>query len=120
MITHICTQKDWEKAQTQGEYRAVSLETEGFIHCSRPDQVLDVVNAFYQNTPNLVLLWIDPTKTRAEIRWEAPFHPSGSASPPPNHAIFPHLYGPLNLDAVEQVTPLQPNKTGVYDQLPPV
>ncbi len=91
-IVHVCTQGDWEAAQAAGEYRAASLETEGFIHCSRPDQVLDVVNRFYADVPDLVLLWIDPQRVGAEIRWE-----------PADGDLFPHLYGPLDVQAVEAV-----------------
>jgi len=106
-IVHICTRAEWEMALGVGEYRAASLETEGFIHCSRPDQVLMVVNRFYADVPGLVLLWIDSRRVAAEIRWE---HADGD--------VFPHVYGALNIQAVEVVKSLISDSDGVYRTLP--
>jgi len=107
LILHVCTRQDWQAAQTRGEYLAESLDTEGFIHCSRPDQVLAVVNQFYSNVPDLILLWIDPNQLLAELRWESALDDE-----------YPHIYGPLNLDAVQAVTRLSPDTDGVYRRLP--
>lgn len=106
-IVHICPQGDWRKAQSVGLYRTDSLESEGFIHCSRPDQTLAVLNRFYSGIPDLLLLWIDPQKVQTEIRWETV---AGGE--------FPHIYGPLNLDAVIAVNELNPDADGVYHRLP--
>ena len=106
-IVHICPQGDWLKAQDAGVYRAESLGTEGFIHCSRPAQALDVLNRFYQGVLDLLLLWIDPRQVEADIRWEAV-----------DGDEFPHIYGPLNLDAVIAVDELSPDADGVYRHLP--
>jgi uncharacterized protein (DUF952 family) len=106
-IVHICQRTAWEEALTQGEYRAPSLETEGFIHCSRPEQVLAVANRFYRGLPDLVLLWIDPEQVSAEIHWEAA-----------DGEVFPHLYGPLTPQAVYATTDLIANESGSYDHLP--
>ncbi|MBC8507555.1 MAG: DUF952 domain-containing protein [Anaerolineales bacterium] len=106
-IVHICTQSDWENAQSSCEYRAASLETEGFIHCSRQEQVLTVANRFYGNIPGLVLLWIDPQRVGVEIRWE-----------PADGDVFPHVYGPIEVGAVEAVKNLDPDPDGVFRKLP--
>ena len=58
-IVHICTRDSWKTTKEQGAYRTSSLEAEGFIHCSQPEQLLWVANNFYQDVPDLVLLWID-------------------------------------------------------------
>ncbi|MEN8173882.1 MAG: DUF952 domain-containing protein [Chloroflexota bacterium] len=108
-IVHICGCPDWLSAQANGAYRAASLDTEGFIHCSRPDQALKVVNMFYQDAPNLCLLWIEPEKLNAELRWEAA-----------DGDQFPHLYGVLNLDAVIAVSDFTPDADGVYRTLPEI
>jgi uncharacterized protein (DUF952 family) len=88
-LVHLCQRSAWDQALAAGEYRAPSLEREGFIHCSRPEQVQRVALRFYRDLPGLILLWIDPERVRPEIRWETADGES-----------FPHLYGPLNLDAV--------------------
>jgi uncharacterized protein (DUF952 family) len=101
-IIHICGSKAWNAAVESGSYQPDSLESEGFIHCSCPDQVLDVANTFYCDQHDLVLLVIDPQQVRADIIWE---NPAGSTSPRKRSDpdVFPHIYGPLNLDAVTGV-----------------
>ena len=106
-IVHICQQQDWQNAIEAGIYSAESLSREGFIHCSRPVQVLGVVKAFYSNLPDLVLLWLDPVKLEADIRWERV-----------GEQDFPHIYGPINIDAVIRVTELIPDKDGIYRTMP--
>ncbi len=93
MILHITTESDWERAVEAGEYRGDTLDSEGFIHCSAPGQILGVAEAFYRGRDGLVLLGIDPERVAAPIRWEALNAPEE----------FPHIYGPLNLDAVVRV-----------------
>ena len=95
MIFHITTQSAWDEAAGAGLYRADTLATEGFIHCSSAAQVADVANARFRGREDLVLLWIDPAAVRAEIRYEDASDGSGR---------FPHIYGELNTDAVARVT----------------
>lgn len=61
MIFHITSRTSWDNAQKRGDYRAESLTTEGFIHCSTLAQVLQVANNFYKGQNGLVLLEIEPT-----------------------------------------------------------
>ncbi|GAB4579860.1 MAG: DUF952 domain-containing protein [Anaerolineales bacterium] len=117
MIVHLTTQTDWQTAQPIGTYRAASLETEGFIHCSTTAQILDVANLFYAGIPDLVLLWIELSRVRADVRWEPPVHPGSSPSGKELEnqvQLFPHIYGPLNLDAVVEVTDFVPDVDGVF------
>ena len=98
-VDHLCREVDWQAAQKQGQYHAASLQTQGFIHLSRRDQIDGVAHAFYRDVTDLVLLTINPGRLSAELRYE----------PADDHAergeYFPHLYGPLNLDAVQNVKP---------------
>lgn len=115
MIYHITTTQDWHEAQRAGEYRAESLNTEGFIHFSTREQVARVANAFYRGVPDLLLLLVNEATLAAELRWEAPAPPNPDAGPiGPNAEFFPHLYGPLNMDAVHQVLPYAPGADGVF------
>ena len=91
-IVHICQKADWQAALEQGVYQAASLVDVGFIHCSGPDQVVAVANRFYTGCADLVLLWIDPARLQADLRWEAA-----------DEDLFPHIYGKLNLDAVQAI-----------------
>jgi uncharacterized protein (DUF952 family) len=106
-IVHICSNQSWQQACIAGQYSAPSLETEGFIHCSRPDQILKVANHYYPARNDLVLLWIDPEILAAELRWE-----------PVEADIFPHIYGPVNLEAVQSTTEFLPDSAGVFRNLP--
>jgi uncharacterized protein (DUF952 family) len=113
MIYHITSRRAWQEAQQRGEYRAESLESEGFIHCSTRTQVLPVAEKFYKGQSGNVLLIIDPSLLASELRWEPP---SGGAPPPgvPEGESFPHVYGPIHLDAVVKVYDLETNPDGSY------
>lgn len=102
-ILHITTRTAWDAAQHGNAYRADSLHSEGFIHCSTPQQVLGPANAFYRGQHNLVLLVIDPAKLQADLRYEAA-----------GHDLFPHVYGALNFDAVIDVLPFPPQADGTF------
>ncbi len=101
MIFHITTQQAWNDAQALDEYTVFSLISEGFVHLSTEAQVLGTAERFYNGVANLVLLQVDETTCTAELRWEPP------AEDPTSDARFPHLYGPLNLDAVLDARPLE-------------
>lgn len=96
-ILHVIDGDSWEQAKIAGEYRAESLDGEGFIHCCTDTQLPYVLRTYFAGTGELVLLRIDPARTASEIRWED----SGPGGP------FPHIYGPLNLGAVVSVGEIQ-------------
>ena len=114
MIYHVTSRSAWSAARQSGEYRAESLETEGFIHCSTGTQVLPVVEKFYKGQRDLLLLMIDPALLSSDLKWEAP---SGGTPPPgvPEGEAFPHVYGPINLDAVVKAVDLESNPDGHYN-----
>ena len=117
MIFHITTRTAWQSAQAAGYYRDPSLDEAGFIHASTAQQVSAVANAFYRGQSDLVLLFIDEARLASELRWEPPAGPPAPGIAESDH--FPHLYGPLNLDAVVRVLDLKPDSTGVFT-LPPL
>ena len=104
LILHITTASEWAAAREAGEYRAPSLESEGFIHCSTPAQVVHVGDWFYREVPDLVLLCVDPAQLGTEVMWEA----SADAFA----GEFPHVYGPIALDAVVSVVPWSRGENG--------
>jgi len=113
MIYHITTRKAWDDAQTKGEYRADSLATEGFIHCSTFEQVLPVAHNYYKGQRGLIVLGIEPPLLSSDLKWEPP----AGGTPPPGVPVgeqFPHIYGPINLSAVLKVTDLEQNADGSF------
>ena len=113
MIYHITSSKAWEAAQANGEYRADSLTTEGFIHCSTLEQVLPVAHLYYKGQRGLIVLGIEPTLLSSDLKWEPP---SGGNPPPgvPVGEMFPHVYGPINVNAVIKVADINPNEDGTF------
>ncbi len=112
-IYHIATSADWARAGQDGTYtmstRGRTLAEEGFIHTSTAGQVALVANAFYRGEPDLLLLVIDAARVDSEIRYE----------PVPGHAQpYPHIYGPLNIDAVVRTCPFEPDSDGQFSFRP--
>ncbi|KAA3655901.1 MAG: DUF952 domain-containing protein [Chloroflexi bacterium] len=105
IILHITTKAGWQTAVSAQAYRDNSLDAEGFIHCSTPAQVLFPANAIFQGQHNLILLCIDPDKLTHQLVYEDCYE-SGIE--------FPHLYGPLNMDAVVDVVDFPPNEDGTF------
>ena len=114
LILHLASNDAWLVAVQKGQYHADSLSTEGFIHCSTESQIVDVANAFYHGQHGLVLLVLDPDKLTAELKWEPPAHPNPERAAKVGDELFPHIYGPLNVDAVKQVIPFEPASDGTF------
>ncbi len=106
LIYHVTSRTSWSAAQKSGAYSADSLASQGFIHCSKMDQILRVVNTYYADQRGLVILVIDTSRLKPEVRWEA-----GADKP---DELFPHIYGPLDLEAVMQVLEFEPDPDGKF------
>jgi len=95
MIFHITDSATWDASQQQGFHsgstRGVDLAEEGFIHCSTAQQWPGVIERFYSNVSDLVLLHIDEQALTSPLVYE---QLPGTPEP------FPHIYGPINLRAV--------------------
>ncbi len=108
MIYHLSTPEEWQRAQQAGDYRSSSrgqtLDEVGFIHCSRLDQVPGVLARYYVGAGPLLLLGIDPVLLTSP--WQEDEIAPG--------VTYPHIYGPLNLDAVVAITALSPASDGSY------
>jgi uncharacterized protein (DUF952 family) len=91
VIYHVTTLESWQQAQEDGYYEAHSLSTEGFIHCSKAEQVAGVLQRYFAGQKNLVKLVIETSKLTAPLQYDL--------SPSLNET-FPHVYGRINLAAV--------------------
>jgi uncharacterized protein (DUF952 family) len=92
MLYHIASRQDWAAAHQSGQpYRVASLETEGFVHCSTRVQLREVANRLFGSEEALLVLVIDPERLDVELRFEDSYGEG---------VAYPHLYGPVPLDAV--------------------
>jgi len=96
------TSELWKKAQKEGKYAYstidMTLDEVGFIHATSPDQTIALLNRRFGDRDDILLLLVDLNKVQSEVKFE----PTLSGTP----GLFPHLYGPLNLDAIYgNVTP---------------
>ena len=107
LILHITSAQAW--AEVIDAYAAPSLKTEGFIHCSSPEQVTGPANALFFGQKDLVLLCIDTRKLRAEVVHEDCYEAGQT---------FPHIYGSIHREAVIAVVPFPPDEDGGFS-LPP-
>jgi uncharacterized protein (DUF952 family) len=108
VLVHLCSLDDWSSAQARGELRPESLSGAGFVHLSTPEQVHLPANRLFRGRGDLVLLHIDPDRLTAPVHWEP-----GIATDPES-MLFPHLYGPLPVDAVISVTCYRPGPDGCF------
>ena len=94
IIYHVTTASDWNAAKEKGFYVTPSLKEEGFIHCSQAEQVPGVLDRYFSDKNELVKLVIDTDKltSRFVYDWSSSVEDT-----------FPHVYGPINLDAVVEV-----------------
>ncbi|WP_039933200.1 DUF952 domain-containing protein [Streptomyces viridochromogenes] len=114
MIYHVVPRTVWSawNAAPDQAYAPASLAEEGFVHCS-PDEpaTLAVVNAFYRDAPRpLLVLALDEARLTARVAWEA-----AAPAPPPGvsgDVLFPHVFGPLDRDAVDHVLEVRWDEEG--------
>ncbi len=108
-LLHLAVAGEWERAQRTGTYERstidTSLEEEGFIHCSFPHQVQGTADRYYRGRDDIVLLRIDPDRVGAEVRVEEASDGDG----------YPHVYGPIPVDAVTSVSPVPMGADGRLD-----
>jgi uncharacterized protein (DUF952 family) len=104
-IHHVAEVAHWDEAVRTGEYRwstlGRTLEEEGFIHCSTPEQLPGVLSRYYAvYADDLVLLTLDPALLAAPVRWDSVNSTTGER--------FPHVYGPITPDAVTATEVIHP------------
>ncbi len=111
MIYHYCPRADWAAARAAGVYRAESLATQGFIHFSPRDLVHVSATERARGRTDLVVLEVDEALLGKPAVWEEgdPPHPDGR--------LFPHVYGPVPVEAVVAVRELPPGADGSFPPL---
>ncbi len=91
------------ESSRDGVYAPESLDIENFIHASPADQLTRIANKYYLDTDTVHVAVVRKTKVTAPIKWE-----------PATGGLYPHIYGKLNMDAVERTIPFSKNDKGEF------
>ncbi|MGC4942006.1 DUF952 domain-containing protein [Kribbella sp. DT2] len=115
-ILHIAFSDEWAAAQAAGAYRRSTRGTSlddgaTFIHASRCEQVDGVANSFYTDVETPLLLLVIDTERLVSALCDEDLDGSGTT--------FPHIYGPLNLDAVVGVLAYERGPDGRWPEVSP-
>jgi uncharacterized protein (DUF952 family) len=103
LIYKICTTSEWREAERGGLYRGSAVDRkDGFIHFSTAEQAADTAAKHFAGQTDLVLVTVEADALGNRLRWEASR----------GGALFPHLYGDLDLKPVVQVDALPLDETG--------
>jgi len=103
IIYKICTASEWRAAEGAGVYRGSAVDCrDGFIHFSSAGQAAETAQQHFAGQRDLVLVAVDAELLGARLKWE----------PSRGGALFPHLYGALDLNAVRRVEPLPLDASG--------
>lgn len=89
-IYHIVLPEVWSEFKDKEFYKAESLDTEGFIHCSFAEQIDGVLERYYQGVERVLILEIETDRLTSKLVNE----------PSTNDEIYPHIYGEINMDSI--------------------
>jgi len=106
VIYHILTSAEWRSASGSPDYSTSSFAVDGFIHCCTAEQLEYVGKRYFRGRQDLVMLCIDSDRVTAPVKYE---DLNGEGM------LFPHIYGPINTDAVTNVVVALPsNADGTF------
>jgi uncharacterized protein (DUF952 family) len=109
-VYKICPAALWREAERIGAFRGSQDDLrDDFIHFSTAEQVAETAAKHFAGQRDLVLLRVDAATLGDNLKWE---RSRGGA-------LFPHLYGELDLAAVMQTDPLPLGDNGRH-KFPPL
>ncbi len=109
-IYHLVPAAEWAALPPHAAYLPAAFAQDGFIHATAGvPLLLRVANTFYRGVAGaFVVLEIDPALLTSALRWEPP-QPGDTLAP-----LFPHIYGPLNREAVVGVHEVSRAEDGTF------
>jgi uncharacterized protein (DUF952 family) len=118
LIHHLAPADYYRALPPEAPYLPEGFAVDGFIHCTEdPAVMVHVANMFFREVPGEVLvLVIDPERLTSELRYEAPSPPAPADSPLVG-VMFPHIYGPLNREAIVEVRSAMRSADGTFLQI---
>lgn len=105
LIFHLVHKKKWKEQKLDGRYHPQSLDSEGFIHCSSGNDIESVANRLFKGKRRILLIVINTSLIEPELKYE---------KDEDTGVVYPHIYGPLNLDAVIDKIELAPDEDGSF------
>jgi uncharacterized protein (DUF952 family) len=88
----LSSEAEYQQALDKGTLVRDSLQSEGFIHASPRSQLNRIANKYYKDKVQPLILVVDKKLISPQVRWE-----------PATGGLYPHIYGPLNINAVTKV-----------------
>ena len=109
-IVIITNQLFWDVDQKTGNYTQLTIESTlkdvDFIHYTTPEQTIMIAKRHFTQYNSFILLLINLDKVKAEVKFKASLSGGGGT--------YPHIYGPLNIDAVYRVVALLKDGEGHF------
>jgi len=106
LIFHLVKKKDWKEQKKEARYHPEVLDSKGFIPCSSGNNIEEIANRLFRGERRILLIVINTTLIEPELKYEQ--NMEGGVS-------YPHIYGPLNLDAVIDKIELVPEEDGSFE-----
>ncbi|SLN21856.1 hypothetical protein ROA7450_00796 [Roseovarius albus] len=104
LIYKIFRAPEWAQLQAEGQTQGAPIDlTDGYIHFSTAEQVIETVAKHFAGEPDLMLLAVDADAAGDTLKWEVSR----------GGALFPHLYRELSMPDVLWTKPL-PLENGTH------
>ncbi|CCV03136.1 conserved hypothetical protein [Mesorhizobium metallidurans STM 2683] len=105
IIYKIVPEALWREAERNGSFTGAPIDlADGFIHFSTAVQARETAAKHFAGQTGLLLVAIDAARLGEALKYEVSR----------GGALFPHLYGPLDLKAVVRVRPLPLGPDGAH------
>lgn len=113
VLVRLCSEQEWAGAQDRGWFppEPAGPDADAFVHLSTVDQVHLPANRLYSGRGDMMLLYVDASALEAPLRWER------GVPTDPQSMLFPHLYGPLPVEAVIKAVAYPPAADGSFPAL---
>mmetsp|Transcript_34958 Transcript_34958/g.54641 ORF Transcript_34958/g.54641 Transcript_34958/m.54641 type:complete len:124 (-) Transcript_34958:2683-3054(-) len=114
IVYHMAQKSLWEEAGE--EYTPPTYQQDGFVHATEDSaMLLGIANHFYKETKGeWILLKLSVDKLKHKTVWEAPAPVGDKSSNLETEVKMPHIYGPINKDAVDKITSIQRDEDGSF------
>ncbi|RBP00792.1 uncharacterized protein (DUF952 family) [Roseiarcus fermentans] len=110
LVFKIVATDDWRAAERAGRFDGAAIDRlDGYIHLSTAGQAPETAAKWFSARDDLTLVAVDVEALGPRLRWE----------PSRGGALFPHLYGALDLSAVvwARALPLGPDGRHAFGAL---